>query len=174
MDHADHVELLRRGVPAPGGVWADIGAGSGAFTLALAELLGPGAEIHAVDRDRHALQVNAGKLRAAFPKTSVHYHRADFTLPLALPVLDGIVTTNALHFQVDQPSVVKLLRGYLRPGGRLLVVEYNIARANFAVPHPVPYSRWQQLASGAGFQHTDLLATRPSRSLREIYSAVSW
>ena len=40
MDHSDHVNLLRNGV-LPGGVWADLGAGSGAFTLALAELAGP-------------------------------------------------------------------------------------------------------------------------------------
>src|SRR5690554_4106120 len=41
MNHQDHVNLLRPGVPATGGVWADFGAGTGAFTLALAELLGP-------------------------------------------------------------------------------------------------------------------------------------
>ena len=35
MNHRDHVNLLRRGVPEPGGVWADLGSGAGAFTLAL-------------------------------------------------------------------------------------------------------------------------------------------
>jgi len=55
MDHADHVRLLQDGV-TPGGVWADLGAGSGAFTLALAELLGPGGEVIAVDRDRGILR----------------------------------------------------------------------------------------------------------------------
>ena len=37
MQHADHVALLRGGVSSPGGVWADFGAGRGAFSLALAE-----------------------------------------------------------------------------------------------------------------------------------------
>jgi hypothetical protein len=41
------------------------------------------------------------------------------------------------------------------------------------VPHPVPFSRWQQLAAGAGFERTEMLVRRPSRFLREIYSAVS-
>ena len=49
MDHADHVRLLRDGV-TEGGTWADLGAGTGAFTLALAELLGPGGEVIAVDQ----------------------------------------------------------------------------------------------------------------------------
>lgn len=174
MDHADHVNLLRNGIPGPGGVWADFGAGTGAFTLALAELLGPGAEIYAIDRDAAALRTNERATHAQFLTTTVHHRVADFTRPLALPPLDGIVLANALHFQRDQGAVVELIRGYLRPEGRLLMVEYNIVQGNAAVPHPVPFPRWQELASEAGFSHTQLLTTRPSRFLREIYSAAAW
>ncbi len=173
MDHTDHTNLLRDGIDGPGGVWADLGAGAGAFTLALAELLGPDGEIEAVDRDARALRENARAMGARFPEVQVRYQVADFTRPLAMPLLDGIVMANSLHFQTDQEAVVQLLRGYLRTGGRLLIVEYNIERGNFAVPHPVPYSRWERLARDAGFERTELLATRPSRFLREIYSAVS-
>ena len=81
---------------------------------------------------------------------------------------------NSLHFQLEQDAVVRLVRGYLRAGGRLLVVEYNIRRGNFAVPHPAPYSRWERMAQDAGFSHTELLGRRPSRFLKEIYSAASW
>jgi hypothetical protein len=42
LDHADHVRLLRDAATR-GGTWAGLGAGAGAFTLALAELLGPKA-----------------------------------------------------------------------------------------------------------------------------------
>ena len=174
MDHTDHMNLLRNGTDGPGGVWADLGAGSGAFTLALADLIGPEGEIYAVDRDASALCRNAEAMRERFPHTHVHYQVADFTQPLTMPLLDGIVMANALHFQRDQKVVVPSLREYLRPAGRLLIVEYNIDRGNFAVPHPVPYRRWEELAGAAGFEHTVLLATRPSRFLREIYSSVSW
>jgi len=174
VDHTDHVNLLRNGVVAPGGVWADLGAGSGAFTLALAELLGPGGEIHVVDRDSKALRANAEAMRRHFPANPVHYRIADFTEALDLSLLDGIVMANSLHFQLEQDAVVRLVRGYLRAGGRLLVVEYNIRRGNFAVPHPAPYSRWERMAQDAGFSHTELLGRRPSRFLKEIYSAASW
>jgi len=174
MDHTDHVNLLRGGIDEPGGTWADLGAGAGAFTLALAQLIGPRGEILAVDRDAGALEANARAMRARFPEVRVRYQAADFTLPLGLPPLDGIVMANALHFQRNQEAVVRSLRGYLRPGGRLLIVEYNIERGNYAVPHPVPFRRWERLAADAGFEHTKLLARRPSRFLHEIYSAVSW
>lgn len=173
MDHTDHTNLLRGGISAAGGVWADLGAGAGAFTLALAELLGSSGEIHAVDRDGSVLRVNARVMDARFPQNRIRYQTADFTEPLELPVLDGIVLANSLHFQADQDAVMRRLRAYLRPGGRLLIVEYNIERGNFAVPHPVPYARWERLSRDAGFEHTALLARRPSRFLREIYSAVS-
>ena len=174
MDHTDHTNLLRDGVASPGGVWADFGAGAGAFTLALADPLGTTGEIIAIDRDASRLRSNEEAMRARFPETKARYLAADFTEGLELPSLDGIASANALHFVEDQAGVVELLRSYLRPGGRLLVVEYNTEHSNFAVPHPVTYSRWQTLARDAGFAHTELLAQRSSRFLREIYSAASW
>ncbi len=182
MDHTDHVNLLRGGVAGaltgddsvPGGTWADLGAGSGAFTLALADLLGPGGEIIAVDREARVLRSNQQAMTTQFPGSQVRYRTADFTKPLDLPLLDGVVMANSLHFQRNQPAVVALVRSYLKPGGRMVIVEYNIERGNFAVPHPVPFARWETLARDAGFEHTELLSTRPSRSLSEIYSAVSW
>jgi len=172
VDHSDHVRLLRDGVEARGGRWADLGAGRGAFTLALAELLGPGAEVHAVDRDIAALRQNEREMSRRFPETRTLFHGADFTSELGLGELDGVVMANSLHFQRDQPAVVRHVRALLRPGGRLLLVEYNTERANFAVPHPVPFQRWERLASEAGFSQTRLLVRRPSRFLGEIYSAM--
>jgi SAM-dependent methyltransferase len=174
MDHADHVVLLRDGVPLPGGVWADLGSGTGAFTLALAELIGPTGHIYSVDKDPGALQEQRRTFRGRFPKLTVHYLAADFTRPLDLPPLDGVVMANALHFQREKDRVVQLIHGYLRPGGRLILVEYNADHGNPWVPYPLSYGMWETLARRNGFANTRLLATRPSRFLGEIYSAISW
>lgn len=176
MNHTDHVNLLRGGIPQPGGVWADFGSGSGAFTLALAELLGPDGEIYSVDKDREALREQARAIQARFPQTTVHYLNTDFTQPLKLPSLDGLVLANALHFQkyAAQGRVIQLLKSYLRPGGRLILIEYNVDQGNLWAPYPLSYQSWERLARECGFVHTQLLATQPSRFLREIYAAVSW
>src|SRR3974390_1669746 len=102
MNHDDHVALLRDGVDQHGGVWADLGSGSGAFTLALADLLGPSGAIFSVDRDRAALREQERAMRRRFPDRAVTYLAADFTRALDLPPLDGIVMANSLHFQREK------------------------------------------------------------------------
>lgn len=173
MNHQDHVNLLRGGVADGGTTWADLGSGSGAFTLALAELLGGDGEIYSVDRNAGALREQERALRTQFPQITVHCLTADFTRPLELPALDGIVMANSLHFQRDQRAVVQSIKAYLRPGGRFVLVEYNVDQGNPWVPYPVSYESWQALAHRCGFGTTRLLATRPSSFLKEIYSALS-
>jgi SAM-dependent methyltransferase len=191
VQHTDLVGLLRDGVDAKGGKWADLGAGEGAFTLALADLLGPGAHITAVDRDAGSMRGLAAEMGKRFPGTGLEVVVADFTKPMSLPsgprlrrgppphvvgrpALDGIVMANSLHFVRDKRPVLARVREMLRPGGSLIVVEYGSDRGNPWVPHPFSYERWQQMAAGAGFERTRLLGTVPSRYLGSMYSAVTF
>jgi ubiquinone/menaquinone biosynthesis C-methylase UbiE len=173
MQHEDHVSLLHGGITGPGGVWADLGSGTGAFTLALADLIGPTGEIYSVDKDRGSLREQERAMRARFPGVTVHYLAADFSHKLELPPLDGVVMANSLHYQRDKDAVLQMVRGYLRPGGRLLLVEYNADRGNPWVPYPLSYSTWEAVARRNGFAETRLLARVPSRFLNEMYSALS-
>ena len=108
-----------------------------------------------------------------FPGTNVHYLQADFTKRLDLPALDGIVMANALHFVRRKEPVLEMLGSYLKPDGRLVLVEYNADSGNLWVPFPLSYGTWEHLALRSGFASTRLLASVPSRFLREIYSALS-
>jgi len=170
MDHADHVRLLRGGVTR-GGKWADLGAGTGAFTLALAELVGPEGEVIAVDRDRGALRELE---RAVRPGTAaIRTLAADFRKPIELASLDGVVMANSLHFVRDKAPVLGLVHSMLKPSGRLLLVEYDADHGNAWVPHPMSFETWRALADANGFSRTRELASVPSRFLRRIYSAES-
>jgi ubiquinone/menaquinone biosynthesis C-methylase UbiE len=170
VDHADHVRLLKGGVTS-GGIWADLGAGTGAFTLALAELVGPSGEVIAVDRDRGALRDLERALRPG--GATVRTLAADFTKPIDLPALDGIVMANSLHFVEDKAPVLALMRRALKPLQRLLLVEYDADRGNQWVPHPLSFETWRALADSNGFTRTRELASVRSRFLGRIYSAVS-
>lgn len=173
MNHIDHMNLLRDGIPAQGGVWADLGSGRGAFTLALAELLGPDAEIYSIDRDGGALKDQKRAMQTGYPTNTVHYMEADFTRPISLPPLDGVVMANSLHFHRHKDPILKWVHSLLKPNGVLLMVEYNTNTGNTWVPYPFNYATWEALAKRNGFSETRLLSSRPSRFLDGMYSAVS-
>lgn len=172
MDHADHLNLIRKGVPNQGGVWAEFGSGRGAFTLALAELIGLNGVIYSVDKNMQALIEQDRVIQSRFEEhgPEMHYLAADYTNPLDLPSLDGLMMANSLHFQRDKKTILRAILDYLSPGGGLILVEYNINRGNSWVPYPIPYSEWEVLAQECGFINTRILGVRPSRSMREIYS----
>jgi SAM-dependent methyltransferase len=174
VNHADLVHLLRGGVTGSGGSWADLGSGEGAFTLALADLLGPGAHITAVDRHGSSTGGLAAEMGRRFPATTIDVVTADFTRPLPLSALDGVVMANSLHFVRDKLPVVESVRSMLRPGGSLILIEYGADRGNPWVPHPISYPRWEQLAAQAGLVNTRMLHSVPSRFLGSMYSAVSY
>ncbi len=202
MDHHDHVNLLKPASLRTGGTWADFGAGAGAFTLALRELVGPEAQIYAIDKDRGSLRELEGEYRSRFGDTSkLHIIPADFSRSVDLPSLDGIVMANSLHYfrdagewgkrgrraedigiaprdsasgASDKLILLQLLRSYLKPGGVLLLVEYNVDSGNMWVPYPLSFETWREFAPQAGFTEPRLLATHPSRFLHEFYSALAY
>jgi SAM-dependent methyltransferase len=175
VEHRDHVALIKHGVSSQGGTWADIGAGDGAFTLALADVLGPGARIVALDRDAGALRSNAETVASRFPEVALTTLVADFTTELALPLLDGLIAANSLHFvpRDRQAAVIRSLAMHLRPGAPFLVVEYDADRGNPWVPHPFTATTFARLAAEAGLVDVTPLARVPSRFLGGIYSAAS-
>ena len=88
MNHADHVQLIEAGIERnSGGIWADFGAGSGAFTLALRDIAGPDIDLIAIDRDRASLQTLRATMERRFPGTRLRLLEADIAghLTLAAP-----------------------------------------------------------------------------------------
>ena len=151
MNHNDHVNLLRGAVEA-GDVWADFGSGTGAFTLALADLLGAAGRIYSIEQDGRALREQQSAMRGRFPNVHVEYVTADFTRKLDLPPLNGIVMANSLHFIREKAPVLALMRSYLKPDGRFVLVEYNADRGNTWVPYPLSYPTWERMARENGFR----------------------
>ncbi len=170
MEIQDAIDLIRDAVGSDGTTWADLGAGTGTFTAALAELLGPDATIYAVDEDAHA--VRALRELSASTASRIVVVGADFTRAFGLPglgdaLLDGILLANALHFVRDAAVVLARLVERVRVGGRVVVVEYDRRQAGRWVPYPIPAGRWPELAASAGLVRATITATQPS-----IYAGV--
>lgn len=175
MNHQDHVDLLHPANLTPGTSFADLGAGSGAFTLALRELLGPSGIIYAVDRDANQLRSLEQAYRSRFGNAeNLHLLSGDFSRKLELPLLDGILMANSLHFFRNKEKVLRHVAAYLKPGGRLLLVEYNVDRGNPWVPYPLSFETYRELAPRVGVSEPQLLAKKPSSFLREFYSAITF
>lgn len=174
MDHTDHVNLIKPAGLEQGGSWADLGAGSGAFTLALREVLGAFADIHAVDKDSSSLRQLEREHRIRFGETgNLHLITSDFSRTLQLPLLDGIIAANSFHYFKDRRKILQHIQSYLKPGGTLIVIEYNTDSGNPWVPYPFSFQTFRTLAVEAGFAEPRLIATHPSNFLREFYSAIT-
>jgi ubiquinone/menaquinone biosynthesis C-methylase UbiE len=103
---------------------------------------------------------------------------ADFTGPFDLPGLpapqfDGILLANALHFVADGEVVLRRLAKWVRPGGRVVVIEYDQRAASRWVPYPIPPARLAELAVSAGLAAPTVTGTRPSTFGGTLYVAVA-
>ncbi len=170
MNHDDHVGLIRAGVAGAGPRWLELGAGEGAFTLALADCLGVGGSVVALDRDRRALDRLAEGVAARFPGVTVRTEIADFRSDLPPGPFDGVLAANSLHFVDDPLPVLRAAAARLASGGRVVVVEYDADRGNPWVPHPFSARRGAELLRAAGFHDPCEIGRVPSRFLGAIYA----
>lgn len=106
---------------------ADFGSGSGAYTLALADVVGPSGVVYAVDVQRELLtRIQNNAVQDGHDNVEIVW--GDIEAPggvgLRDEYLDGVVISNTL-FQVDDKiSTIKEAWRVLRPGGTLVVVDW--------------------------------------------------
>lgn len=150
MTEDDAARLIRDAIPEVSGAWADLGAGTGTFSRALAERLGAAGSVLAIERDPSAVAALQESVPGRGAKISVR--NADFTQPLGLAELDGILMANSLHYvpYPEQPLLLQRLVKHLKATGRIVVVEYDRDRGNEWVPYPVSSKAFVALAEAAG------------------------
>jgi ubiquinone/menaquinone biosynthesis C-methylase UbiE len=138
--------------------WADLGCGSGVFTLALANLLQPGSTVHAIDRyPTIARQVTANQV-------SIQPQTADFVKDhLTLKNLDGILMANSFHYVKNKLDLLEKLKKILLPTHFFLIVEYDRTKSvPIWVPYPMSFALLQPLFRNAGYSNITRLGQMPS------------
>jgi ubiquinone/menaquinone biosynthesis C-methylase UbiE len=138
--------------------WADLGCGSGLFTLTLASLLQPGSTIYAIDRHPTiAQQLTANQV-------SIQPQKNDFVKKdLDLRDLDGVLMANSFHYVKDKPALLKTLKAILRHTHYFLIVEYDRTKAvPVWVPYPLGFAALESLFRKAGYTTITRLGQMPS------------
>ena len=124
----------------PGMTVADVGAGFGAWTIALAKWLGPNGRVYASDIGAQQL----GILREAVQRerltnvTVLEAGERSTNLPAAC--CDAILVRDAYHHFTQPADLTRSLAAALKPGGRLAVIDFP-TRPNTEVPAGVPANR---------------------------------
>jgi ubiquinone/menaquinone biosynthesis C-methylase UbiE len=117
------IELLKL---KPGDVVADIGAGSGYHTFRMAEQVGRGGKVYAVDIQPEMLALIRQKMKAR-NLTNIEPIQGTATDPkLPAGSTDLILLVDVYHeFEFPYEMTQAMVRG-LKPGGRLIFVEFRL------------------------------------------------
>jgi cyclopropane fatty-acyl-phospholipid synthase-like methyltransferase len=148
----------------PTDVVADLGAGTGLFEVALAKAV-PSGRVYAVELDEKFFPHIQAKVKAA-GVTNVRMVTGQFTDP-SLPARDVDVALfhDVLHHVENRAAYVKNLAAYLKPGARIVTVEFNAADS----PHKdqpalvVSKEEGNRLFAGIGFTPTEDHALFPDK-----------
>ena len=123
---ADEVERLAAWLELkPGANVADLGTGDGTFAIALAQRVGPSGHVYAteLDDDRLAAVRHAAALANLTNVTVVKGAVSSTSLPDGC--CDALFNRNVYHHLTDPAAINADIRRALRPGGRLLVIDFE-------------------------------------------------
>jgi SAM-dependent methyltransferase len=153
---------VRQRLSAGPGAVLDLGCGTGASSLALAELF-PQARVHGVDLDDTSVAEAAEAAAGQGLNGRVTFERADAAEFTARGPFDLVCVFEALHDMADPVAVLRAVRRALAPGGAVLVADERVAerfgapgdlveRLNYAfsVLHCLPATRAEGTAVEAG------------------------
>jgi ubiquinone/menaquinone biosynthesis C-methylase UbiE len=110
----------------PGDAIADIGAGTGLYTLLFAEEVGPMGRVYAEDIEPMFLDlINRRAEDSGVDNiTAVLGRENDVTLPAN--ELDVVFIADTYHYFGDREAVMKSVLRALKPGGSLVLVDYDL------------------------------------------------
>jgi ubiquinone/menaquinone biosynthesis C-methylase UbiE len=106
----------------PGETIADIGAGTGVFSIPLAQAVKPG-KVYAVEVDE-GLVNHIGEAATEQGMQNVVPIYGDYGDPLLPEHVDLAFMNDVLHHIEKRPEYLKTLAGYIKPGGRVAIIEF--------------------------------------------------
>ena len=107
----------------PGDIVADIGSGSGAFSVPMAKAIGPNGKLYAVDIDQKMIDFVANRAKEAGQNNVVPV-LGEYDDP-KLPVKDVDVAFfhRVLHMIEHRQAYLNAVAKYLKPDGKIVIIE---------------------------------------------------
>ena len=112
----------------PGMAVADVGAGSGLFTLAIAKAVGGKGRVYAVDVQDYFLESIAKRAKKAKLTNIETVHADQRASGLAESTIDLALLVDSYHHLEYPSAYLTDLHRALRPGGRLIVIDFDRTR----------------------------------------------
>ncbi len=123
-DHRD--AIITALALTPGAAVADIGAGTGLFTILLARAVGPKGHVYAVDLMPHFLEhINAQAEEQGLAGLITTVQAEERSSALAAGSVDVVFTSDAYHHIEFPRAYLASIHAGLRPGGLLYVIDYD-------------------------------------------------
>lgn len=120
----------------PGNRVADIGSGTGVYTIALSGEVGETGQVYAVDVHRESLHTLRGVLdkRGIF-NVDMIWADVEKRIPIESYSLDAVVLSNVLFQLENCDEALKHIAMLIKPEGQLLVVDWSKSHGGIG-PHP--------------------------------------
>jgi ubiquinone/menaquinone biosynthesis C-methylase UbiE len=136
-----------------GDVVADVGSGSGYFTLRVARQVGATGRVYGVDVDPELVRHLNRRVRDAGLR-NVHVLLADPDDPLLPEPVDCFLVVDTWHHVGEQAKYLRLMRTLLRPGGRVVMIDFHKRELPLGPPLAMKIAREDLIAqmAGAGFR----------------------
>ncbi|HWP85222.1 MAG TPA: class I SAM-dependent methyltransferase [Terriglobia bacterium] len=157
----------------PGMVVADVGSGSGVFSRPLAKTVGPNGKVIAVDIEPGLLSyIRERAQKEGIPNIETHLGVPN-DANLSGPVVDLALFHDSLHHIENREIYLKNLFKYIKPGGRVAIVDLDITDPDG--PHKdqpemqVSKDQIEQWMQAAGFRKTEDINLFPGEKVFLIY-----
>ena len=109
----------------PGMVVADIGAGTGVFSLPFGTAVKPGGKVYAVDIEQGLIDLINEKATEVGMTNYVQGVLGEFDDPNLPDNVDLAFINDVLHHIEHRELYLKNLAAYLKPGGRIAVIDFK-------------------------------------------------
>lgn len=160
-------EIVSRLDLTSGQVVADIGAGPGIFSVALAKAVGPTGKVYAEEVDQAFIdRINQTVQEQQI--TNVQPVLGAFTDPKLPTAVDLAFFHDVLHHIEDRTGFLKTLAPRIKPNGRIAVIEYDALNG----PHkaaPALQITKEQLDAWM-----DEIGFKPTRRVEDLFTDPRW